>query len=536
MTVSNESSGTSWSHDQAVRARELAKQASDRAAAAQRDLDAARKVSRGDPDAAAAVQAAQKRAAAAQAEATRAKLHADSFAENNPALLELQGPAGEQPDAAQLQAYRAAVGMVTEALQVPGADEAQLLAEARQFVDSQLQPFLAANGSDGDTEALRAGLLTELGKPENVAALATAMSVGPQATGVTPPELPAPPEPSKLEAALDWSLTQQGAPYVGAASPFRFGDRPGDGRTYQGGGQHPYVSPAGVIGYDCSGFVVAVFRKAGVDLVAHGMSSSGGYKSGLPAVEKDQLQPGDLLTKDGHVVIYIGDNKVIESTPPGVKVSDASKFINDSSYVGRRVPPEWYGGTAEEQASVGAISGGSDSTAASGFARTAPGATGTGNGGGTTAPRQTSSATGGSSAARASHDTMMDAWIIQLLNKSGDLLLAAIAGDADLSSVLEGHPGVAEALSNWQPGQPVPPEVSTFLSDTLGQAGITAVPGPDGKPQLISADGAQLTDAGGLEQALGLEPGALAGRGPDFEPGRSYSPAALSTSLMTIRG
>ena len=71
-------------------------------------------------------------------------------------------------------------------------------------------------------------------------------------------------------------------------------------------------------------------------------------KSGLPAVPKNQLQAGDLLVKNGHVVIYLGNGKVLESASSGdpdgdgigngsVRVSDASKFLNDSSYVGRRV-------------------------------------------------------------------------------------------------------------------------------------------------------------------------------------------------------
>lgn len=53
--------------------------------------------------------------------------------------------------------------------------------------------------------------------------------------------------------------------------------------------------------------------------------------------------------KDGHVVVYLGKGKVLEATSDGdpdddgigngsVRVSDASKFLNDSSYVGRRVP------------------------------------------------------------------------------------------------------------------------------------------------------------------------------------------------------
>lgn len=139
--------------------------------------------------------------------------------------------------------------------------------------------------------------------------------------------------PANIQAAIDFGLSQLGAPYVGGASPFRFGT-PGDGRTYQMQGQQPYVSPKGVIGYDCSGLMVTMLRKAGIDL-GH-LASSRAMKSSLPMVDKNQLRPGDLLVKNGHVAMYIGDGKMIESVPGGVKVSDASKYINDPAYSGHR--------------------------------------------------------------------------------------------------------------------------------------------------------------------------------------------------------
>ena len=167
------------------------------------------------------------------------------------------------------------------------------------------------------------------------------------ATPVTP-TTPASPS-AGVEAAIGFGLSNLGAPYVGGGSPFRFGSRPGDGRVYQMAGQKPYRSPAGVIGFDCSGFIVAMFRKAGVDLAAQNLTSSSAMKNGLPAVPKNELQRGDLLVKNGHVVMYLGDGTVLESTsfgdPDGdglgngaVKVTNAAKYLNDSSYVGRRVP------------------------------------------------------------------------------------------------------------------------------------------------------------------------------------------------------
>lgn len=139
--------------------------------------------------------------------------------------------------------------------------------------------------------------------------------------------------PANIQAAIDFGLSQQGAPYVGGASPFRFG-KPGDGNTYQMDGQKAYVSPRGVVGYDCSGLMVTMLKKAGIDL--SGMASSRAMKSQLPQVPKDQLQPGDLLVKNGHVAMYIGNGQMIESVPGGVHVTSASKYINDPAYSGHR--------------------------------------------------------------------------------------------------------------------------------------------------------------------------------------------------------
>jgi peptidoglycan hydrolase-like protein with peptidoglycan-binding domain len=185
--------------------------------------------------------------------------------------------------------------------------------------------------------------------PQTMAKLRGGAAPTPTApTTPTAPVTPGSPN-ARVQAAIDFGMSNLGAPYVGGGSPFRFGSRPGDGKIYQMQGQKPYRSPAGVIGFDCSGFVVAMFRKAGVDLAAQGIASSSVMKARLPSVPKNELQPGDLLVKNGHVVMYLGGGKVLESASSGdpdgdgigngsVRVSDASKFINDSSYAGRRVP------------------------------------------------------------------------------------------------------------------------------------------------------------------------------------------------------
>lgn len=139
--------------------------------------------------------------------------------------------------------------------------------------------------------------------------------------------------PAGIQAAIEFGRSQVGAPYVGGASPFRFG-KPGDGRTYQMEGQRAYVSPKGVVGYDCSGLMVTMLKKAGIDISR--FSSSRAMKANLPQVPKDQLQPGDLLVKNGHVSMYIGNGQMIEAVPNGVRVTSASKYLNDPAYSGHR--------------------------------------------------------------------------------------------------------------------------------------------------------------------------------------------------------
>ncbi len=77
-------------------------------------------------------------------------------------------------------------------------------------------------------------------------------------------------------------------------------------------------------GFDCSGFTSYVYKNFGYSL---SRSSSGQANNGTK-VSKDDLQIGDILifknqslTKIGHVGIYVGDNKMIHASEPGVGVT-----------------------------------------------------------------------------------------------------------------------------------------------------------------------------------------------------------------------
>ncbi len=68
-----------------------------------------------------------------------------------------------------------------------------------------------------------------------------------------------------------------------------------------------------ITGADCSGGVVGLLRHAGVvkptfDLAADGFVASSSYKH----IEREQLTPGDLLHKGGHLGIYVGGGYAAE--------------------------------------------------------------------------------------------------------------------------------------------------------------------------------------------------------------------------------
>ena len=145
---------------------------------------------------------------------------------------------------------------------------------------------------------------------------------------------------------LGWSKSKVGTPYA-AVNPFRFGDVKWDGGAHKSvnGSGTTYRYAKGTQVFDCSGFVVASFRKLGVDLAKHGLTSSGAMHANhggfLKNVPVSALQPGDLITLKphngvGHVVIYLGGGRIVQSSGgKGVNVA-ALDFSRVQS--ARRVP------------------------------------------------------------------------------------------------------------------------------------------------------------------------------------------------------
>ncbi|HEX6401800.1 MAG TPA: C40 family peptidase [Pseudonocardiaceae bacterium] len=118
------------------------------------------------------------------------------------------------------------------------------------------------------------------------------------ASAVAPAEVPI--KLSAAARAVSAALTQQGTPYVYG------GNAPG--------------------GFDCSGLVQWVYNKVGIALPRTAAAqATAGHRVSL-----SHLQPGDLLffyQPVGHVVIYVGNGKIVEASQPGQPVHVRSLYL-----------------------------------------------------------------------------------------------------------------------------------------------------------------------------------------------------------------
>ena len=94
-------------------------------------------------------------------------------------------------------------------------------------------------------------------------------------------------------------------------------------------------------GYDCSGLVLQAYKNAGVNLA--GANSTGNMRTTLPSAgfkyvsgkpNVNNLQPGDLLWKNGHTEMYIGNGQVVgaHENKDGRSGDSSGNEINVSQY------------------------------------------------------------------------------------------------------------------------------------------------------------------------------------------------------------
>jgi hypothetical protein len=90
--------------------------------------------------------------------------------------------------------------------------------------------------------------------------------------------------------------------------------------------------------------MVEMFNAAGIYLPYQSSTAIVEY---VPEVPKSSIQNGDMLAKSGHVVMWIGNNQVIESTPytqnsdtswTGTRVNSATNYMDSSDYTAHRYP------------------------------------------------------------------------------------------------------------------------------------------------------------------------------------------------------
>lgn len=138
------------------------------------------------------------------------------------------------------------------------------------------------------------------------------------------------PEKSSTNEGGDKVSSIKGAASKVASAAISFGsDLIGKTKYVFGGGRSSKDIAKGV--FDCSSFIHHAFKQAGKDLGAlTSVTTDTLKKKGTQVASKD-MKPGDLIffdtyKKDGHVGIYLGDNKFIGAqTSTGVAVVDLSK-------------------------------------------------------------------------------------------------------------------------------------------------------------------------------------------------------------------
>lgn len=98
----------------------------------------------------------------------------------------------------------------------------------------------------------------------------------------------------------------------------------------------PYVSGGTTpSGWDCSGFVMYVFSRFGINL-PRTSGAQAGVGTAVPSLA--EAQPGDIIANANHAAIYIGNGMIVNALNPaqGTQVTNLSAF-GGAAYSIRRV-------------------------------------------------------------------------------------------------------------------------------------------------------------------------------------------------------